>query len=331
MRLAGQVTAIVPVWNGRELLTSLLRSLRLQTRSVAEIVVVDNGSTDGAADLAEREGTRVIRLGANFGFSRAVNRGIRESRGEWLAILNTDVELEPEWLERLLNATDSSDVSFATGKILNIARPATIDGTYDAICRGASSWRVGNGRPDGPAFSRARSIAFAPLTAALFRARVFEQIGPLEERFESYLEDIDLGLRCAAAGLSGVYVPEAIAYHRGSATLGKWHPDTVRRISRNQLLLVAKHYPAFLIWRFGWCIIVAQGLWGLLAMRHGAGWAFLVGKLEALRMFRQMRGNTAALRGILERSEREIHGVQRQTGFDRYWKLYFVLTGGASR
>ena len=53
----------------------------------------------------------------------------------------------------------------------------------------------------------------------------------LDERFESYLEDVDFGLRCAEAGLSGLYVPDAVAYHQGSATLGRWHPETVRKIA----------------------------------------------------------------------------------------------------
>ncbi len=328
-----RVTVIVPVWNGRELLTRLLASLRAQTHPPEEILAIDNGSSDGAAELAEGEGARVIRLGANLGFSKAANRGIRESRTEWLAIVNTDVELEPDWLETLLGSV-GHEVWFAVGKIFSASRREVIDGTYDTLCRGACAWRAGHGRRDGPEFSRKRSIAFAPLTAALFRAELFRRIGLLEEEFESYLEDVDLGLRCALAGYRGVYVPDAVAYHRGSASLGKWHPETVRRISRNQVLLVAKHYPASLIWRFGWSILVAQGLWGLIAARHGAGWAFLRGKASGLLMLpamRNSRNNVArALAKILQQSEREIHDIQQRTGFDLYWKLYFFFTAGGA-
>ena len=323
--LSAGVTVIVPVWNGRELLVKLLASLRTQTHPVIEILAIDNGSEDGAAAEAEREGARVIRLGTNLGFSRAVNRGIKESRTEWLAIVNTDVELSPDWLEKLMGAVGPR-VWFATGKILAASRREILDGTYDAVCRGGCAWRVGHGRPDSPEFSQSSSIDFAPLTAALFRAQLFQDVGPLEERFESYLEDIDLGLRCAAAGYRGVYVPAAVAYHRGSAALGRWHPETVRRISRNQLLLVAKHYPTALLFRYAWCILVAQGLWGFLATRNGTGWAFVQGKLQGVRMFGSMRACTAGLREILERSERDILQVQQRTGFDLYWRLYFLLT-----
>ncbi len=342
--LAAGVTVIVPVWNGRELLVKLFASLRRQTHPLVEILAIDNGSEDGAAEEAAREGARVIPLGANLGFSTAVNRGIGESRTEWLAIVNTDVELAPDWLEKLMGALErgasepAPPVWFATGKILAASRREIIDGTYDALCRGCCAWRVGHGRADGPEFSQPGSIDFAPLTAALFRAQLFQEVGLLEERFESYLEDIDLGLRCAAAGYKGVYVPGAIGYHQGSATLGRWHPETVRRISRNQLLLVSKHYPASLVFRYTWRIVVAQGLWGLLAARHGAGWAFVRGKLQGLRMFRclrprsmqtrSMRACSPGLREILEKSEREIFQVQQRTGFDLYWRIYFLLTAG---
>src|SRR5207302_5851011 len=116
---------------------------------------------------------------------------------------------------------------------------------------------------------------------------------------------------------SGVYVPDAKARHKGSATLGRWHKDTVRRISRNQLLLVARHFPRKWVLRYGWPVLVGQTLWGLLALRHGAGLAFLRGKFEAARLFRSLRKDTgassSALAGILWESENEIRDLQRET------------------
>lgn len=110
------ITAIVPVWNGRELLERLLASLEAQTEAATELLVVDNGSTDGAPELARARGARVIPMGHNAGFAAAMNRGIRESRGEWIAVLNSDVELAPDYFARLLAAC-SADTWFATGKI----------------------------------------------------------------------------------------------------------------------------------------------------------------------------------------------------------------------
>src|SRR6185436_12218966 len=126
-------------------------------------------------------------------------------------------------------------------------------------------------------------------TAALFRAELFRKAGLLDESFESYLEDVDFGLRCSALGLEGSYIPQAVAWHRGSASLGRWHSKTVRLISRNQVLLLARHYPRRLLVRAAWPILVAQLLWGVVALRHGCGFAWLRGKLQGLKEFSEWR------------------------------------------
>ena len=191
---------------------------------------------------------------------------------------------------------------------------------------------MGQGRLDGPEFSQGRSISIAPATAALFRKELFERAGRFDDAFESYLEDVDFGLRCAMRDLKGVYVPDAIAYHQGSASLGAWNAATVRKIARNQVFLVAKHYPASLLRRYWWSIFVGQALWGMLALRHGTGWSFAMGKLAGLRQFRSIRqaSDGGRLDRILEDGEDEIREKQRRTGFDWYWKAYFLLTARRS-
>jgi len=328
------ITAVVPVWNGRELLERLLDSLEAQTEPADELLVVDNGSEDGAPELARRRGARVIPMGHNAGFAAAVNRGIRESSGDWIAVLNSDVELAADYFATLA----ATDVWFATGKILSnaggttSATKPTIDGTFDALCRGGTAWRVGSGRVDGPEFQTRREITSPPWTAVLFRAELFRRVGLLEETFESYLEDVDFGLRCAAQRLTGLYVPAAVARHRGSAALGRWHPETVRRMSRNQILLLARHYPSGLLLRCSWPIAVAQLLWGAVAFRHGSGLAWLRGRWDGLRGFSAARNNCCPSNpGLLQHlraNEATIRSVQEATGFDRYWSLYFKLTGG---
>jgi GT2 family glycosyltransferase len=324
-----QATVIVPSWNRRELLETLLTRLAVQTRPPAEVIVADNGSQDGADEAAERLGARVLRLGRNLGFAAAINAGLRECRTELAAIVNNDVEPEVDWLERLERAlVDDAQAHFAAGKILDARRPELLDGTWDLIARGGCAWRAGQGRPDGETWNRGKPIRIAPFTAALFRRALFEEVGPLEERFESYLEDVEFGLRCARAGRRGIYVPEARARHWGSATLGRWHPEVVRRIARNQLLLVAGHYPRDEWLRYGWPVFAGQALWGAVALRHGCGWAWLRGKAEGIRRFGEFRRDLRAwsIEDLLLESERELFELQRETGFDAYWRLYFALT-----
>jgi len=327
------VTVVIPNWNRRDLVERLIRQLRVQSHPVAEIVVVDNGSHDGSVEMARQSGARVLEMGRNAGFSAAVNRGIAETATELVAVVNNDVEPTAAWLGRLVEAVQEPQVWFAAGKLLSAAQPGLLDGAYDALSRGACAWRAGSGRPDGALWDRPAPIRFAPFTAALFRTSLFAKIGLLDERFESYLEDVDFCLRAARQGCFGMYVPAAVAVHQGSATLGRWHPEVVERIARNQVLLVAKHYPARDLLRYAWPILVAQALWGGVALRHGRLLSFLRGKIEGLAMFRSFRPEAApaspeteSLPEILEQSEAEILRLQRSTGFDLYWRLYFALT-----
>jgi GT2 family glycosyltransferase len=321
------VTAVVPHWNRRALLESLLAGLKAQTHPVAEVIVVDNGSADGSAGAAEALGARVIRLEQNLGFAAAVNRGLSACRTELAAIVNNDVEPEPDWLERLASALAANpDAWFAGGKILDFRRRDIVEGAWDLVSRGACAWRAGHGRPDGETWNRPRPIRFPPLAATLTRRALFDRVGLLEEGFESFLEDVEFGLRCARAGLAGLYVPAARVYHWGGATLGRWHPEAVRRIARNQLLLVARHYPERWWLSYGWAVLVGQALWGLVALRHGAGWAYLRGKAEGIRRFSEFRRPDAGAGDVIEASERELFALQRETGFDTYWRLYFALT-----
>jgi GT2 family glycosyltransferase len=323
-----RVAAVIPNWNGAHLLRALLPTMAVQTRPFDSILVVDNGSNDESVRVAEQFGAAVHGLPSNAGFAAAVNRGVNQVSAEILAIVNNDVELAADWLRCAIDAFGDPTVSFVTGKTVSAAEPAVVDGTFDAVCRGGTALRCGSGRLDGPSWSTPRRIQFAPMTAMLVRRSVFLQAGGLDELFESYLEDVDFGLRCASLGYTGFYEPRAVARHRGSATLGIWSARSVRNIARNQVLLLARHYDSRTLRRFGWQIAVAQALWGTVAARHGRPVAWLTGKIDGLRQFRMARrtGNPRVAE-VLEASEREIHEVQRQLGPDLYWRLYFALAG----
>src|SRR6202167_247629 len=122
-------------------------------------------------------------------------------------------------LVTLVTTGGHDDVWFACGKILRADDPAIIDATFDAVSSAACAWRCGSGRPDAPVWNQPRTIHIAPMTAALFRSSLFQEVGLLDESFESYLEDVDFGLRCAFTGRMGAYVPGAIARHIRSATV----------------------------------------------------------------------------------------------------------------
>jgi GT2 family glycosyltransferase len=293
-----------------------------------QILIVDNGSTDGTPSVARELGAECIEFSSNQGFAVAVNEGIHHAVAEWILILNNDVSLQRDWLAVLLSAAESSRADFAVGKLLQAGQEAQLDGSWDLVSRGAYAWRCGYERPDGATWSTCRPIALAPMTAALFHRRVFERIGVLETRFESYYEDVDFGIRCALAGFSGIYEPAAVATHFGKSTYGKRAARVYFLSARNQVLLLAKHYPPQTLRRFAWPILAGQTLALLAAARQGHPLAALRGKWQALRHwsgFRNQLPPARAIEAVTTSSEREIFAIQRAIGFDIYWRLYFSL------
>lgn len=332
------ISVIIPTWNRADLLRSILTNLKGQTQPPDQIIVVDNGSTDTSKLVARKSDVELVELSSNQGFAAAVNKGLKQVQGDWVLLVNNDVQLQEDWICRMMTALLEANASFAAGKLLQKDNGRTIDGSWDLVSRAAYAWRCGDGRPDDAIWSTRRTIWFAPMTAALFHRSVFEQVGMLESRFQSYYEDVDFGIRCALAGIKGVYEPTAIAYHSGKATYGKRAPYVTFLTARNQILLLAKYYPNSTLRRFAWPILVGQMLGLLAAAKHGSFLPALTGKWEGLRQWSVFREQTARdngwehnsrMVGQIEsaflQSEREIRNLQREIGFDFYWRLYFSL------
>jgi hypothetical protein len=183
-----------------------------------------------------------------------------------------------------------------------------------------SGWRLGSAlarrrrvalrsrTPRWPGFREERLIGFAPLTATLIRRELCE----LDEGFGSYLEDVELSLRLQLAGHRIAYAPEAVVRHHGSATDGAWSARMVYLIARNQVLLVARHYPSGWWKKEGWAVLVAQGLWGLAALRRGCFGAWLAGKWRGMREYRAFRGPTMrGFEAVSRASARQRRGAAR--------------------
>ncbi len=323
------VSAIIPTWNRADLLKSILTNLLSQSRVPNQIVVVDNGSSDTTQLVAREFGIDLIVFPENRGFAAAVNEGIGRATGDWILIVNNDVVLAPEWLERLTATAERENAAFAVGKLLRPNGQSEIDGSWDLVSRAAYAWRCGYGKPDSAIWSTPRTIAFAPMTAALFRRDVFERIGMLETRFESYYEDVDFGVRCALAGVKGIYEPAAVARHLSKTTLGRGAARVYYLTARNQIFILAKYYSRRTLIRFAWPIFAGQLLALFAAAKQRNFFAALRGKWSGLRRWNEFENYRVSTPPIIEHtfreSEMEIHQLQKQAGFDIYWRLYFSL------
>jgi GT2 family glycosyltransferase len=271
---------VIPNWNGRRWLPDCLDSVARQTRAPAETIVVDNGSTDGSRELlAERfPAVRVVALERNHGFAVAANRGIAAAGAEAVALVNTDVVLAEDWLERATAAlaADPRAAAVAT-KMVDLADPGVLYDAGDVLRRDGACEQRGRFRADEGRFDAPGEVFAACAGAAVYRREAVLAVGGFDESFFSYLEDVDLGLRLRLAGWRCRYEP-VVARHAGGGSAGQLARPVPGWVERNTLLLVAKHFPA------RWLPQVAYRQLGWLrhAARTGGLGAHLRGAAAAL-------------------------------------------------
>jgi hypothetical protein len=303
-----RVTVVIPTWNGRELLDGALSSLEAQRFRDFAVVVVDNGSTDGtAAWLAEhRPAVEVVALPENRGFAGAVNAGIGRARGEYVALLNNDMEPAPDWLGELVAALDAApNAGSAASKLRMMREPGVLDGAGDLVTWYGATWRRGHGEPDRGQYDAPGEIAGPCAGAALYRRAALEEVGSFDERFFAYLEDADWALRAQLAGWRCLWVPSAVALHLGGATSRRMGDLETELIARNTLALVLKSFPAARLAAWAPAILGYQGWVLAQAARRGAwravlrGWAAALRGLPAtLRARREVRRRTRDARAL---------------------------------
>jgi GT2 family glycosyltransferase len=291
------VSVIIPNWNGAQHLPVCLDSLQRQSYAHSEVIVVDNGSADGSLALVTRHypHARVIPLGENRGFAAGCNSGIRAARGEILALLNNDTEVDPGWLEAVVatferhpqaGAVASKMLLFEQRDVFHTAGDFyRLDGTPGN--RGAWQQNVGQFDQETPVFSACGG-------SAAYRWAMLDEIGLLDEAFFFSCEDVDLGWRAQLAGWQCIYAPQAVVYHKVSAT-GAGITNSFYD-GRNFIYLIAKDYPWSLMRRYWRAILRAQWqiTWeALQAWRGKAAQARLRGQLVGLcgipRMLRARR------------------------------------------
>lgn len=277
------VSIVIPNWNGRDWLPGCLESIAAQSRAPMEVIVVDNGSSDGSIEYlrADHPGVRVIALDSNTGFAHAANEGLQAARGELIALVNTDVVLASDWLERLSDVLrEHPEVASVACKILTLDGTSEVSEVYDAgdVLRrdGVCEQRGRFGRDDGR-WDQPGEVFGACAGAALYRRAAVMTVGAFDERYFAYLEDVDLSLRLQLAGWGCRYEP-AVARHAGAGSSDQLAGGRHFLVARNTLVLIVKAFP------LRWLPLVAYRQLGLV-------WHALLERRLSL----QLRGTAAAL------------------------------------
>lgn len=239
-----KVTIIIPNYNGLKFMEPCLKSLKAQTCQDFDLLVVDNGSTDGSVSWLKENQVPAVFLQENTGFSGAVNVGIRASATPYVILLNNDTQAEPEYVAELLRAIEASPRIFSVSpKMIQMYHRDLMDDGGDMYSVMGWAYQRGVGQEIGR-YNRPCHIFSACAGAAIYRREVFEEIGYFDELHFAYLEDIDVGYRAKIRGYYNRYCPSAEVYHVGSGTSGsKYNDFKVRLAARNSVYLNYKNMP----------------------------------------------------------------------------------------
>lgn len=299
--MAAEVAVVVVSWNGGDDLRELVASIRRQTLPPAEVVVVDNGSSDGTPEwLSAEPGVQLLRHPYNFGFAAAANRGVAATRSPLILLCNQDVVLDPEFLEAAGRRLGEDPRAGSVGGRLRRLGSKALDSTGHLLH--SSGWvsNRGQGQPDDGRYGAAEEVFGVSAAAALYRREMLEDVAidgeVFCEAFFSYLEDVDLDWRARWRGWHSWYEPGATAAHRRGGSGLHRTASLERHVLANRVLLLVRNAPAG--WWSGPRVIQLLGLMamrlGLALGRHPAStlgiWDAALMLSEQMRVRRRIRG-----------------------------------------
>ena len=287
---------VIPSYNGRALLEVCLNSvfahLPEDRAGYAEVVVVDDGSTDGTAEwLATRfPPVRVIRRDRNGGFCAAANAGLAAASGQFIQLLNNDTEVRPGWLQAGLAPFADPTVGSVAPLVLVRSEPDRVDSAGDSYTLAGWPTKRGHGEPAYRWTLRTEDEVFAASgSSAFYRTEAIGKVGGFDPLLGSYYEDVDLGFRLRWAGYRCVYSPHCQILHEISATYNHARPGLQRRMARNAELVFWSNLPtgklaAAIVPHTA--LLVAQAGWRMVRLKFIP---FFLGKVDAVRSIREIR------------------------------------------
>lgn len=233
------VTLLVLNYNGRKYLPSCLDSLLKTDYPEFEIVVIDNCSSDGSVEfIRSYPNIKVIQNDENLGYARAINSAMEIVESEYVVFLNNDIEVEPDWLKQLISHIDMKGVAALNPKILFLDNKKVINAAGGSCDVYGVGWNRGNGEVDKGQYGVVEEVFYVNGTAMLTRKDIWKNVGPFDERYFLYGEDLDWCWRARLKGYKLLYVPSARIYHRWRGSRG----PIIEFLERHWLASFLKNY-----------------------------------------------------------------------------------------
>ena len=243
-----KVSVVTPNYNGERFLKTFFESLDNDSELIGEVIIVDNGSSDGSREYIKNNTfkfpVKLIENTENLGFSPAVNQGIRKAQYEYIFSLNNDTEVKKGSIKVLVDLMSSDDNIFSLqAKMLQYDKKELIDDVGDEYNLLAWTKKTGENHSSGE-YTEVCEIFSACAGAAMYRKSLLSEIGMFDDNFFAYMEDVDLAIRSKINGYRNLLCPDAIVYHIGSATSGsRYNEFKVRLAARNNVWVVYKNLP----------------------------------------------------------------------------------------
>jgi GT2 family glycosyltransferase len=315
------ISVIILNWNGKEYLYSCIQSVKRQTYLNIETILVDNASADDSVEYIKKffSDLRLIINPENIGYGGGNNRGIREAKGRYIFILNSDTEIEKDCLELLWECVETDQkIGVTTPKILLYDRRDTIDAAGLTIYPDGLS--IGRGRLEPQEkYNQIEEVFAGSGCASLFRKEMLEEIGLFDEDFFAYAEDTDLGWRARLAGWKAYYEPEAIVYHHHSKKFGTYSSTKAFLVERNRIWVAWKNFPppVLCLWPFYTLLrYFYQGIGALI--QRGASGRFGQESSSLLLIPILIKAYLSGLRGLpaILRKRKEVQSKKRMSNWE---------------
>ena len=292
---APDLSVVVTTHSRSDLLADCLESVGQVAGNLSgrvEVVVVDDGGQSGIGDLVVERLPRatLVRTAGNIGFAGAAMEGIRQTRAEWIALLNDDVTVEPgAFTAMLLAARSAADIGSIATQMRFADRPGTINSAGIEIDALVTPCDRLVGAPIEASEKEPVEVFGPSGGAALYRRAMLDEIGGFDVSFFAYLDDVDLAWRARMGGWRCLYAPQAIVYHRHSATFGHHSPLKHFLTGRNRVRLVAKNADAAHLRRYGLAMVLYDLAYVVLVGARERTLQPVVGRLQGLREWRAFR------------------------------------------